>query len=333
MKISIVAAAALLFLPIAAHSQITPTAGIVVDSVTGRPVEGVLLTLSGHGYSQSTASHDDGTFRFTKVTPAIYTLTARRLGFARLEMPIPIEQNGVRIKVSLVKLTTLDTVIALPGTGIGGQVGTLNSLRPLANAEVSVVGIGSRVRTDSVGRFFVPLKVPGTYVVRARTPGYEPVALSVSVPRDSSPRLMLLLDTTSTPKSNAYELAWMEFNDRARLRGTKSAIVSHAELAKTGEAGLFEALQRVPAISGKQLRFGQMVCVFVDGRPASGVPIRLWDVEAVEAVEVYTGDSKSEFTGTLARASRGYECQPTEITDTSPTARDRIRWLVIWGKR
>jgi hypothetical protein len=144
---------------------------------------------------------------------------------------------------------------------------------------------------------------------------------------------MLLLDTTSTPKSNAYELAWMEFNDRARLRGTKSAIVSHAELAKTGEAGLFEALQRVPAISGKQLRFGQMVCVFVDGRPASGVPIRLWDVEAVEAVEVYTGDSKSEFTGTLARASRGYECQPTEITDTSPTARDRIRWLVIWGKR
>jgi hypothetical protein len=143
MRISIVAAAALLFLPVAAHSQITPTGGIVVDSVTGRPIEGVLLTLSGHGYSQSTASHEDGTFRFPKVTPATYTLTARRLGFARLEIPIPIEQNGVRIKVSLVRLTTLDTVIALPGTGIGGQVGTLNSLRPLANAEISVVGIGS----------------------------------------------------------------------------------------------------------------------------------------------------------------------------------------------
>jgi hypothetical protein len=248
-------------------------------------------------------------------------------------MPIPIEENGVRIKVSLVKLTTLDTVIALPGTGIGGQVGTLNSLRPLPNVDISIVGIGTRVRTDSVGRFFVPLKVPGTYVVRARTIGYEPVALSVLVPRDSTARLMLLMDTTSTPKSNAYELAWQEFNDRARMRGSKSAIVSHAELARTGEVGLMEALRVVPSVSGKQLRFGQTVCVFVDGRPASGVPLRLWDIEAVEAVEVYTGDSKSEFTGTLARASRGYECQPTEITDTSPTVRDRIRWLVIWSKR
>lgn len=334
MRISIVAAA-LLCLPVAAQSQITPTGGIVVDSITGDPIEGVLVTLNGGGYSQSTASHDDGTFRFTKVTPGTYTLTARRLGYARLQMPIPIEENGVRIKVSLVRLATrdFDTVFALPGTGIRGQVGTLNSLRPLPGADISVIGIGTRVRTDSVGRFFVPLKVPGTYVVRARTPGYEPVTLSVQVPRDSTARLMLLMDTTSSQKSNAYELAWQEFNDRARMRGTKSAIVSHSELARTGEVGLMEALQRVQSITGKQLRFGQSVCVFVDGRPASGIPLRLWDVEAVEAVEVYTGDSKSEFTGTLARASRGYECQATEITDTSPTVRDRIRWLVIWAKR
>jgi hypothetical protein len=333
MRISTVVAAALLVLPAVAYSQITPTVGIVVDSVTGRPIEGVLVSLTGGGYSQSTASHDDGTFRFSKVTPGTYTLTARRLGYARLQMPIPIEENGVRIKVSLVHLTTLDTVIALPGTGIAGQVGTLNSLRPLASADISVIGIGARFRTDSAGRFFVPLKVPGTYVVRARTPGYEPVTLSVVVPRDSTARLMLLMDTTSTQKSNAFEIAWQEFNDRARMRGSKSAIVSHSELAKTGELGLMEALQRVPSISGKQLRFGQTVCVFVDGRPASGIPLRLWDVEAVEAVEVYTADLKSETTGTLLRDSRGYECQATEISDTSPTARDRIRWLVIWAKR
>jgi hypothetical protein len=332
MKILPIVAAALMFLPAAAHSQITPTAGVVVDSVTGRPIEGVLMTLSGNGYSQSTATHDDGTFRFTKVTAGTYTLAARRLGYARMEMQIPVEENGVRIKVLLVRLTTLDTVVARSGTGIGGQVGTLNSLRPLANADVNVVGIGTRVRTDSVGRFFVPLKNPGTYVVRARTPGYEAVALSVFVPRDSTARLMLLMDTAKTAKSNTYELAWQEFNERARLRGTKSAIVSHAELARTGEPGLLDALQRVPSVSGKQLRFGPAVCVFVDGRPAAGIPLRLWDIEQVEAVEVYTTDSRSDFTGSLQRASRGYECQATEITDTSPTARDRIRWLVIWSK-
>jgi hypothetical protein len=332
MRIPAVIAAALLFLPAAAHSQIMSAVGIVVDSVTGRPIEGVLLTLSGHGYSQSVASREDGTFRFTKVSQGTFTLAGRRLGYARREIAVPVEENGVKIKISLVRLTTLDTVITRPGTGIGGQVGTYNSLRPLAGAEVSVVGIGARIRTDSVGRFFVPLREPGTYVVRARTPGYEAVALSVFVPRDSTARLMLLMDTARTARSNAYEVAWQDFSERARLRGAKSAIVSHAELARTGEPGLLDALQKVPSISGKQLRFGPTVCIFVDGRPAAGIPLKLWDVDQVEAVEVYTSDSKSDFTGTLQRASRGYECQSTEITDSSPTARDRIRWLVIWAK-
>jgi hypothetical protein len=333
MKLSNAIATALLAFPIAATAQITRAGGLVVDSVSGQPIEGALVSLSGNGYGQSVASHEDGSFRFSKVTPGTYTLTARRLGYARLEMQIPIEDNGVRIRISLVRITTLDTVITRPGTGIGGQVGTLNSLRPIRDAEITVVGQGGRSRTDSTGRFFVPLRSPGTYVVRARTAGYEPVALSVVVPRDSTARLMLLMDTTSAEKSNAYEIAWREFNDRARMRGSKSAIVSHAELARTGEPGLLDALRRVPSVSTKQLQFGPMVCVFVDGRPAAGLPLRLWDVEQVEAVEVYTSDRNSDMTGTLARASRGYECQPTEITDTSPASRDRIRWLVIWGKR
>lgn len=333
MRFSHVVAAALLALPAVSRAQSILAGGIVIDSVTRQPIEGVLVTLSGNGITQSVASHDDGTFRFTKIGQGTYTLTARRLGYARLEMPIPVNENGVKIRISLVRIATLDTVITRPGTGIGGHVGTLNSLRPLRNAEITVVGVGTRARTDSAGRFFIPLRNPGTFVVRARVEGYEPVALSVYVPRDSTSRLMLLMDTASTQKSNAYELAWLEFNDRARLRGTKSAIVSHSELAKTGEVGLLEALQRVPSVASKQLRFGQTVCVFVDGRPSAGAPLRAWDVEQVEAVEVYTSDKGSDLTGTLRRDSRDYDCQQTEVTEPTPVTRDRIRWLVIWVKR
>ena len=139
--------------------------------------------------------------------------------------------------------------------------------------------------------------------------------------------------TNSTSNGRRYVPNTRRSNTVTSHAGPTRGGVSHAELARTGEVGLMEALPRVTAIANKQLRFGQTVCVFVDGRPASGVPLRLWDIEAIEAVEVYTGDSKSEFTGTLARASRGYDCQATEITDTSPTVRDRIRWLVIWAKR
>jgi hypothetical protein len=325
--------ASLILLPVAALAQVSIAAGAVVDSATGQPISGVVVSLKGNGFAQSVASHDDGTFRFTRVSGGTYTLSARRLGYAPVELPIPIAENGVRIKILLSRITMLDTVRAHAGMGIGGEVGTYKTLQPLRNAEVVVVGIGARTRTDSTGRFYLPLKTPGTYVVRARTPGYEPVALSVFVPRDSTARLMLLMDSATAPKSNAYELAWLEFNDRARLRGTKSAIVSHSELALTGEPGLMDALQRVPSVSSRQLRFGQTVCVFVDGRPSVGSPLRSWDVEQVEVVEVYTIDPRSESTGSLQRASRGYECQSTEVPDAIVTSRDRIRWLVIWVKR
>ena len=319
MKFPAAVVAALCFLPAVASAQITTAGGVVVDSVTGQPISGALVSLTGNGFAQSVASRDDGSFRFTKVTPGTYTLAARRLGFAPLEMPIPIEENGVRIKVSLVRITALDTVRARPGTGIGGQVGTLKTLRPLANAEIAIVGVGVRAKTDSVGRFYVPLKAPGTYVVRARTAGYEPVALSVVVPRDSTARLMLLMDTATSARSNAHELAWVEFNERARMRGTRSAIISHGELAQTGEPGLLEALQIVPAISSKQLRFGQFVCIFVDGRPQAAAGLRTWDVDEVEAVEVYTRRTR-------APRSPGHSRVPHAVTSASqPKCRTRSR--------
>ena len=62
------AIAALLAIPVMAAAQITRAGGIVVDSVTGHPIEGALVTLSGNGYGQSVSSHEDGSFRFTKVT-------------------------------------------------------------------------------------------------------------------------------------------------------------------------------------------------------------------------------------------------------------------------
>ena len=75
------------------------------------------------------------------------------------------------------RVMTLDTVRAKTGMGIFGDVGSAHTLRPLPDAEIQVAG-ASPVRTDSAGRFFVPLKHAGTYVVRARKPGYAPQTLA-----------------------------------------------------------------------------------------------------------------------------------------------------------
>jgi len=115
-------------------------------------------------------------------------------------------------------------------------------------------------------------------------------------------------------------------------RAGKGIIGSRIGLQASAVA--FEPEADLQALIGELGKEGEPIaCVFVDGRPAAGVPLKLWDVEQVEAVEIYTNDPRSDLTGTLRRDSRGYECQSTEIVDSSPTARDRIRWLVIWSKR
>jgi carboxypeptidase family protein len=318
--------------PAVLPAQIARITGIVIDSVSGVPLPGTPVSLSGNGYAQRTSAADDGTFRFTRATPGTYTLTARRLGYAPIKMEIPIEENGARITISLVRVAALDTVRARPGTGIAGEVGTLRTLKPLRDADIQIVGVGTRLKTDAAGRFYLPLRNPGSYVVRARYPGYEPQTMSLVVTKDSTARVMLLLDSASAGTSNAYESAWTDFADRARLRGTKSAIVSREELLSHGFPGLIDALEHAQPVIDKQLRFGPTVCLFVDGRPAAASPITSWDVDNIEAVEVYTSDPMSDETHTLSRTTRGYECNRTGITDMVPE-RDRIRWVVIWLRK
>ena len=125
-------------------------------------------------------------------------------------------------------------------------------------------------------------------------------------------------------------MAWGDFSDRARLRGSRSALISRLELLEHGDVGLVEAIERTPAVADKHLRFGSTVCLFVDGRPSGTTPIGSFDLESIEAVEVYTSDPRSDETHSLAKVSRGYECHPTGLPDTAAPEEDVIRYVVVW---
>lgn len=322
-----------LIAPVIAAAQVATVTGVVADSLGGQPLPGTVVSLAGNGYAQKVSSGADGSFRFTRTTPGTYTLSARRLGYAPMRATISVVENGVPLRVLLSRAVSLDTVRVRSGMGIAGEVGILRTLRPLSGVEVQVIGVGTRLQTDSAGRFFLPLRNAGAYVVRARMAGYEAQTISVVVARDSTTGLMMLLDSASSTSSNAYEMAWRTFGDRARLRGSMSALVPRSDLLRHGEVSLLAALQRAPGVADKQLRFGPTVCLFIDGRPAAATPIGSIDPELIEAVEVYTFDRRSDETRSLAQASRGYECHSTGLPEIATPERNRIRWLVVWLKR
>lgn len=305
--------------------------GLVRDSATGRPLAGTVVTLAANnGYLQSVPTEQNGTFRFTKAFPASYTLSARRLGYSPWSNTIHVDENSKPFTISMARLSAIDTVIVRPGTGIYGEVGTLRTLRPLRDADIQVIGVSTRLKTDAAGRFFLPLKNPGAYVVRARVSGYELKTVSVLVNKDETVDLMILMDSSSAKPSNAYEMAWSDFSDRARLRGSRSAIVSRLELLQNGNVGLMEAIERASSVSSKNLRFGPTVCLFVDGRPAATTQIGSIDAESIEAVEVYTADPQSDETHSLAKVSRSFQCHPTGLPGTNAPDSDLIKWVVVW---
>lgn len=306
---------------------------VIRDSATARPLAGTLVTLTGPSYQEIAQSRDDGAFQFTRVKPGRYTVAARRLGYAPFNMSIDVTERSDTIRVSLLRIATMDTMRVRAGMEIYGIIGTARDLRALPDVEVQVVGSGATARTDSSGRFFVSLSKQGVFVVRTRVAGYASRTASVTVTRDSVTELMLLLDQTSAVSSNKSEAAWRDFSDRVRMRGAKSALVPRTELLEHADMGLIEAIQRASSVTGKNLRFGSTVCVFVEGFPSPTSPVSGFHVDAIEAVEVYTADPRSDETHTLARQSRGYECHPTGLPPSNSIQRDLIKWVVIWLKK
>jgi len=305
--------------------------GFVRDSVSGRPLAGAIVGLGPNGSDRITRTDDAGEFAFSKVIPGTYSLTVKRLGYEPRSRAVDARAGMDSIAVALLRVSTLDTVrIRATTQGIYGAVGTAD-LRPLRSAVVQVIGGSGKLSVDSTGHFYIPIKNPGAYLVRAMSPGYEMQTMAVTVRRDEGVEIALLLDSATTLESNRWEGAYADMADRMIARRNSSAIVSASELRETGYTGLADALRRTPSFNKAVIRIGGTACVFVDGQPKPGFSLDAFDATQVEAVEAYTASSES--TGNLARRwPRGFPCAPTG-ENTTAAGSDVIRWIVIWLKR
>jgi hypothetical protein len=313
----------------------TTVRGTVTDAATARPVVGAIVRVGPAGAQRITRTDETGGWLFTRVPLLTLALDVRALGYEQVRRTIDVTMDLAPIAIALSRLTMLDTIrVRAAKQGLYGVVGTAKDLRPLPNATLQIVGIGGgRVTLDSTAHFFVPVTIIGTYVLRAKAPGYEPQTLSVIVSPNEGVEVALLLDSAMNGTSHKLEIAFSDFDRRVTVRGLASALVPRSELMRDAKGDLVQAIRYSPAFVNKNLRFGSGVCVFVDGIPQATLSINGIAPDEVEAVEAYGPNPRhSDRSRTLeARWPKGFPCPPTGLPYVHP-GDDVVQWVAVWLK-
>jgi hypothetical protein len=177
-------------------------------------------------------------------------------------------------------------------TAIYGMVGTLPDLLPIAGARVQVLGADKEHATDSTGGFFIPLKDPGTYIVRMTREGYAERMFPIEVPRNRAADASRMLDPGQAP-AKGLDAFYKDLDTRLRQRAAaNSAIVTGAEIRRGG-SNVPDGLRSSAVFNARGLRLADSACVFVNGIPRPGVSIESFFPEEIEAVELYAQSSGS----------------------------------------
>ena len=323
------------------ESQSVPSVtGTVTDAATGRKLIGVLITLGAPPDTRATRTDESGSFEFRNITVGNYALSARQIGYEASTRSVRVSDQ-ITNDIALTRLAALDTLRVRGGRQrIYGVVATAEGLQPIANATVQVLGTSAgQVTTDSTGRFSYNIQTPGAYMVRGKFKDRGVATTSVTVQKESSVEVALLLDSAALPGANALEMAYAESRERMIRRGMASAFVSRAQLMESKRPGVLGALlARTVNLNG--LRFTDVACVYLDGKPMPGLSATPINPADVEAVEVYssTGDRSRTL---VARWPREASCGDTGMSRLAPprvsnsgrsAPSDIVAYIVIWLK-
>jgi carboxypeptidase family protein len=274
--------------------------GVVRDSSSGQPLSGAIVELSAQATRLITRTDQAGRFQFAGLQRGQFQLAVRRIGYAVAVHEVRVVEADVSVSIALVatpgRLDTIRVLTHVPA--ITGVVGTANGLQPLAGAAVQIVGANERITTDSTGRFFAPLKKPGSYFVRVRRDGFAPQVVSVEVPPDRAVETAVLLDSSLTRQRPGTDARWADFDERVRWQSMNGAVVTSTELQRYGGGSASDALRASQSFVKKGLRIGPVTCLFIDGIPKPGWQLDAIPPEQIAAVEVYT--RSGDATGTLA---------------------------------
>lgn len=277
-----------------------------VRNESGRPVEYALVSLDPNGARRDTRTDRDGRFAFIGTSPGQHAVLVTFVGYRPHERTVDVPRGTLDIEVTLERLvTTLAGVeVTAQRSGLYGSVIARDSLLPVADARIEVLGARASDTTSTDGTFNFPTLKPGSYMVRVRHTQFESRNISIVVPEKGGTQLDLVVERGLLSRDAHMEQLYRELDSRVHWMGTSAAMISREDLKGEPKTTLDAALPRAPGFmkaSFYPAREGwESACLYVDGQPRPGARISDFAIEEIEAIEVYGPPmNRSDPTGTL----------------------------------
>ena len=341
-------------LPASALAQVSSVSGVVRNE-SGRPIEYALVTLEPDGANRQVRTDRDGRFRILGTTPGRRAIRVVFVGYRPYDGMVDVPNGAVvdiEVKLERIAQSLAGVEVTARRSGLYGSVIARDSLLPVSNARVEVLGGRTSDTTDAQGTFNFPALKPGSYIVRVRHSQFESRNISIVVPEKGATELDLVVERGILSRDAHMEQLYREMDQRLHWMGTTAAMISREELKGLPTTGIDAALFAVPQV----LKAGfypardgwESACLFVDGIARPGMTISDFPLEEIEAIEVYGPPmNRSDPTGTLAsRWPRGAACgfasgrRPAFSSgraNTGPaqlsSSAVRIQFVMIWLRR
>ena len=265
----------------------------VVRNETGRAVEYALVSLEPARANRQARTDRDGRFSFPGVSVGSRALRVTFVGYRPNDRTVEVSGGTVDVEIILERVaTTLAGVeVTARRTGLFGSVIARDSLLPVPDARIEVLGGRASDTTATDGTFNFPTLKPGSYIVRVRHTQFESRNVSIVVPVGGGTQLDLVVERGLLSRDAHMEQLYRELDSRVHWQGTSAALISREDLKGMPTTGLDASIVSAPGFMKAAFypaREGwENACLFVDGVPRPGATIKDFAIEEIEAIEVY----------------------------------------------
>ena len=271
--------------------------GVVLDPNNAAvPNANVTIANSVTGYTRSTNTASDGSFRFVAIPLNRYELTATAAGFATTRAAISIKGEGMSVRTTLFPqqsgTATLSGIVSL---GDSGQV--------VHDATITILQLRRVVYTDENGKYEFPSLPPGRYDVAAHLNGVPDAVKSVEVKAGAANTLDIQLQLTGMKEQVTVTATGQQQAVSSSIQSVD--VIGSTDLAKKNPASLGAALENEAGVAKRSFGpgterpvirgfDGDRVLVIQDGQRIGALgyesgdhaePVDLLTVERVEIVK------------------------------------------------
>ncbi len=223
---------------------------------------------------------------------------------------------GLLVRVGLFAMIVSTSVAAQQSAGVGAVGGVVRDSagKPIRDAEISVAGRGSSVRSDSNGVYQLAGVRPGRAVIHFRRFGYAPASLPANVDAGKTTSVNVVLadvvqDLPGMLITDQMERARQQLRDFYHRRESMAGFfLTRADIEKRNPMNMSDMLRLMPGAMLIPQSFGGTAVLrfarsampgrdcppqyFVDGVMTHGMNIDDIDPSDIEGVEVYSGPSR-----------------------------------------